>query len=279
VSEPRCSSWTRLLADRRRRLILPCGVLRLLKVPQIVRPPHGWREILWEILIVTAGVFMALAAQQWAEDRSWQSKVRTATEELKDEISDHYAWSVEWRMVSPCVIAQIDSLEQRVIRSGDRLIPAPVYAEANIPSYEIREPAKEYHSSVWQAIISDGVSPHLAPRLRNELASHYSKALVLTELTDRNLVDQDRLHMLTLPIPLDPSTRFSLLQTLSELRGRTMFMDLLSGQMIDHIVKEGMVPAPAATQDRVSRYGTYRFCRAHLLPTRSFNDARIPVPN
>jgi hypothetical protein len=233
----------------------------------------------WEILIVTVGVFMALAAQQWAEDRSWQSKVQRATKDLKDEVSDHYAWSVEWRMVSPCIVAQIDSLEQRVLRSGDRLIPAPVYTEPDIPSYEVREPAKEYHNSVWQAIISDGVSPHLESQLRNELASHYSQALTLTELTDRNLVDQDRLHMLSLPISLDPSTRYSLLQTLSEMRGRTKDMDLLSGQMIDHIVKEGMVPPPAVTQERLSRYGTYRFCRAHGLPTRSFNDAKFPVPN
>ena len=85
--------------------------------------------------------------------------------------------------------------------------------------------------------------------------------------------------MLALSIPLDPSTRLLLLQTLSELRGRTKFMDLLSGQMIDHILKEGMVPATAVTQERLSKYGTYRFCRAHGLPTRSFNDAKVPVPN
>lgn len=234
---------------------------------------------MWEILIVTVGVFMALAAQQWAEDRSWQSKARKATFDLKDEVSDHYAWSVEWRMVSPCVVAQIDALERRVLDSGDRLLPAPVYNEPGIPSYEIREPVKEYHSAVWQAIITDGVSPHLDSRLRDELSSHYSKAQMLTELTDRNLVDRDRLHLFTLSIPLDPSARLQLLQTLAELRGRTEFMDLLSGQMIDHIVKEGMVPATAVTQNRLSRYGTYRFCRVHGLPTRSFAEARVPVPN
>jgi len=233
----------------------------------------------WEILIVTVGVFVALAAQQWAENRSWEGKARTAANDLKDEVGDHYAWSVEWRMVAPCIVAQIDLLQQRVLHSGDRLIPAPTYAEPNIPDYVIREPAKEYHNSVWQAIISDGVSPHLEPRLRRELASHYAQAQSLTELTDRNLVDQDRLHMLSLPLPLDPSMRFSLLQTLAELRGRTKFMDLLSGQLIDHIRKERMVPPRMAIEGRISRYGTYKFCRAHRLPTRSFSDAMVPVPN
>lgn len=272
-------SLGRLFADRPRPPILCRRVPRILKVPQIVRPPHGWREIAWEILIVAVGVFMALAAQEWAENRSWDSKVRTATENLKDEVSDHYAWSVEWRMVEPCIVAQIDGLQQQLLRSGDRLIPAPLYTEPNIPSYVIREPSKEYHSAVWQAVISDGVSSHLEPRLRQELASHYTQAQVLAELTDRNLVDQDRLQMFSLPISLDASTRFSLLQTLAELRGRTKFMSLLSGQLIDHIEKEGLVPAPITVWNRVSRYGTYNFCQAHRLPTRSFHDAMMPVPN
>ena len=234
---------------------------------------------MWEILIVAVGVLMALAAQQWAENRGWNSKARTATNDLKDEVSDHYAWSVEWRMVAPCILAQLDVLQQRVLDSGDRLNPAPIYTEPNIPDYVIREPAKEYHDAVWQAIISDGVSPHLEPQLRHELASHYSQAATLTELTDRNLADQDRLRILSLPLRLDPSTRFSLLQTLAELRGRTKFMDLLSGQIIDHIAKEGMVPSRVAIEGRVSRYGTYRFCRLHNLPTRSFSYAMLPVPN
>jgi len=278
--------WTRAgrhrarpLADRRWRPILCRGVLRLLKFPQVVRPPHGWREIAWEILIVTIGVFIALIAQQWAENQSWKSKARTATEQLKEEVSDHYAWSVEWRMAEPCIVAQLDLLQQRVLGSGDRLVPAPVYTEPGLPSYVLREPSKEYHSAVWQAIISDGVSPHLEPPLRHELASHYSKAQLLTELSDRNLVDLDRLQVLTLPLPLDPSTRFSLIQTLAELRGRTKFMGLLSGQLIDHIVKEGMVPPPDATREKVSKYGTYKFCRAHGFPTRTFSEAMAALPN
>ncbi len=255
-------------------------MFRSLRFPQLARPPHGWREIVWEILIVTVGVFIALAAQQWSEDRSWQNKAQAATEDLKDEVSEHYAWSVEWRIVEPCIAAQIDLLQQRVLSSGDRLVPAPLYTrEPNVPSYVIREPSKEYHSSVWQAIISDGVSPHLEPRLRQELASHYSKAEVLTELTDRNKVDLFRLLLLSQPLPLDPSTRLSLLQTLADLRGRTEFMGLLSGQLIDHMVKERMVPSATETRDRVSKYGTYRFCLAHGLPTRSFRDAMRPVPN
>jgi len=225
---------------------------------------------MWEIVIVTVGVFIALAAQQWSESRSWTSKARSAAEALKNEVTDHYAWSVEWRMVEPCLVAQIDLLQRRVLASGDRLIPAPIYAESDERTYVFRKPSKEYHDDVWQAVISDGISPHLKPGLRQELASHYAQAKLLAELTDRNQVDQDRLEVLSVPLTLDPSTR---------LRARTKFMALLSGQLIEHVVKEKMVPPPLATREKVSKYGTLGFCRAHGFPTRSFKEAIIPLPN
>jgi hypothetical protein len=225
------------------------------------------------------GVFIALAAQEWADRRSWHGKALKATRDIQDEVSDHYAWSVEWRMVEPCIVAQIDRLQLRVKNSGPTLSPAPVFAEPNVPPFVLREPSKEYHDSVWQTVIGDGVSAYLQPGLRRELASHYTQARLLAELSDQNKSDQGRLEMLTFPLALDASTRFSLLQTLTELRARTQFMDLLSGQLIDHVVKEGMKPPAQATEAKVLKYGTYKFCQAQGFPTRSFADGAMPVSN
>ena len=95
----------------------------------------------------------------------------------------------------------------------------------------------------------------------------------MINLTARNDVDYQRLLSLSRPLPLDPMVRFSLLQTLDELRGRTGFMALQSGQMIDHVVRVGMVPPPDATRDAMTRSGTYQFCRAQGLPTRPIAEA------
>lgn len=254
-------------------------MLRPLRLPELIQPPHGWREIAWEIFIVTVGVFIALATQEWADNRSWASKAAKAKSDIADEVSDHYAWSVEWRMVEPCILRQIDDLQQRVLKSGSTLDPAAIHSEENVPSYILREPIKEYHDDVWQAVISDGVSAHLEPSLRRELESHYTQAHQLAGLSGRNQADQDRLRMLGLRLTLDPSTRFQLLQILAELRGRTEFMSLLSGQLIDHVAKEEMTPRTAATREKVLKYGTYKFCTAQHLPTRSFSEAASPVAN
>jgi hypothetical protein len=250
-------------------------MFRLLRL----RPPNGWNAVGWELAIVTLGVLLALGAQQWADGREWHTKATDATKSLRDEVALHYAWSIEWRMVEPCIVAQIDRLQERILASGEQLTPAPVYSEPGIRNFVIRLPSKEYSSNVWTATINDGVSPHLDPAIRRELSAHYVQANFLVDMTDRNNVDNQRLLSLSRPLPLDPTVRYSLLQELDELRGRVEFMGLLSGQMIDHVIKAGMVPPTNQTRDLLSKYGTVRFCRAHGFPTRSQAEAATPVPN
>jgi hypothetical protein len=250
-------------------------VFRLLKL----RPPNGWHSVLWELVIVTLGVLIALAAQNWAEQRTWRAKAVKAKAALKQELASHYFWSLEWRLVQPCILAQIDRLQQRVILSGSHLDPAPVYSERDFAGYVLRLPSKDYQSSVWSATISDGVSSHLEPEVRQELGAHYAQAHTMVNLTARNDEDNRRLLSLSRPIPIDPMVRHSLLQTLDELRGRAAFMDLQSGQLIDHIENLEMTPSVSQARAEVTRWGTYRFCSTHRLPVRSFKEAATPVSN
>ncbi|MDQ3145135.1 MAG: hypothetical protein M3Q57_09715, partial [Pseudomonadota bacterium] len=67
--------------------------------------------------------------------------------------------------------------------------------------------------------------------------------------------------------------------TLNELRGRVAFMDVQSGQLIDHIQKVGMVPPAKGVGAEVERWGTCKFCRSHRLPMRSLKDASTAVSN
>ena len=238
-----------------------------------LKPPNGWNAVAWELAIVTLGVFIALAAQQWAEDRSWKSRARDATAAFRNEVGNHYKWAVEWRVVEPCIIAQLDRLQQRLVASGATLEPAPVFSDPAFKKFVIRLPSKDFDTSAWQSSISDGVSPHLDPAMRRELDAHYFEVRSMINLTARNDVDYQRLLTLSQPLPLDPMVRFSLLQTLEELRGRTAYMALQSGQMIDHITRVKMVPPPDATRAAVTGFGTYKFCQAQGLPTRSLEDA------
>ena len=242
-----------------------------------LKPPHGWNAVAWELAIVTLGVLVALGAQQWAEQRSGHAKARHATTAIKGELGDHYANAIEWRMVHPCLLAQIERLQQRLANSRGTVDPAPVYREAAYGAYVLRLPHKEFNESAWQAAIADGVTTHLAPELRRALSDHYNQAATLAVMTDRNDRDAQRIFSLSRPLPLDPSVMFDLMQALDELRGRIDFMDLSSGQILDHVTKIGMVPTPSLVSFLVERSGTRQLCVRERLPLRSLKDASTPV--
>jgi hypothetical protein len=243
-----------------------------------LKPPHGWNAVAWELAIVTLGVIIALAAQQWAENVSWRSATKAATATIRSEVGDHYAASVEWRVVMPCLIAQLDELESRLMKSGDRLDPAPVYSEPAFPKFVLRIPSKEYDSSAWEAAIADGATAHFEPGLRKELSEHYQQVTVLGNMTQRNGISYGNVLSFSRPMPLDPGVRLGLTQLLDELRGRVMYMDLTSGQLLEHIKRAGMVPDESVTREAVRLSGTRLFCADHHLPMRSLKDAEKPIP-
>lgn len=243
-----------------------------------IRPPNGWAALGWELAIVVLGVLIALGAQQWADNRSWAARVDASRDALRDELAQHYRWSVEWRAVFPCMEGQIDRLQARVLASGAALDPAPVFTNAHF-SFVIRLPSKEYASSVYDAALADGVAQRFEPALRRELGLHYAQVDFIEAMTRQNNADYQELFGLGRPVPLDPGVRFELLRTLDRLRGRIEYMDLLSGQLIDHIAKAGMLPPAADVRRDVERFGTYGFCRSQRLPLRPFAEAMAAVPN
>jgi len=256
-------------------------MFRLLKL----KPPSGWNAVAWELAIVTLGVLIALAAQQWAEERSWDRKVKATRAALRDELTEHYGYAVEFRVVYPCLKAQLDALRDRLMSSGNVLEPAPIHHEdeqsgsgINV-DFVLRAPSKYYPSDAWEEAINDGVVQRLDPGIRRQFAGHYASLADLVRLNAANDEDAKALVALARPLPLDPAVRYALLSQIERLNGRLQWVDIQNGQVIDYIDHIGMLPAPAAARALTMRYGTYQFCKAHRLPMRSFKEAMKAVPN
>lgn len=243
-----------------------------------VRPPNGWPAVGWELGIVTLGVLIALAAQQWADGRAWAGKAAATREALRRELAEHYSWSVEWRAATPCLLAQIERLQQRVLTSGATLDPAPVFRNGSF-AFVIRLPSREYTRSVYGAALADGVVQRFEPAFRNELNLHYEQVGIIASMTHENGEDYRELFGLSRPMPLDASVRFEFLRTLDRLAGRIAFMDLLSGHVIHHVERVGTVPAAAQVRRDLERRGTFRFCSEQRLPLRHLREAMTGVSN
>jgi hypothetical protein len=243
-----------------------------------VKPPHGWKVVVWELAIVTVGVLIALAAQEWAEGLSWRGKVAATEQALRAELGEHYGYAVEFRTVYPCLQGQLDRLRTRVLSSGSVMNPVPLYEEDG-SHYVLRYPSKIYPIDAWEAAVNDGTIRSLAPVTRRQLAGHYGQIPEMRELISASNAIEPRLVALTHPLPLDPTVRYSIIEKIEQLRGHLEYLDLLNGQVIDYVERLKMLPDSGEARAVTERYGTYRFCKAQQLPMRSFEDAMQAVPN
>ena len=249
-------------------------MFRLLKV----KPPQGWNAVAWELAIVTLGVLIALAVQQWADERTWRGKVEASKTALRDELSEHYSYAVEFRTVYPCLHAQLAQLRDRVLASGAVMDPVPIHREPPF-DFVMRIPAKEYPTEAWEAAVNDGTFQRLEPPVRRQLAGHYTMLASIRNMNWANNQSEQGLAALTHRIPLDPTVRYSVIKEIEQLRGRLQYLDLLNGQAIDYLQKANMLPSAEEARAVTERYGTYRFCKARGLPMRSFEEAMEAVPN
>jgi hypothetical protein len=83
--------------------------------PKQASPWHDWRENAREFVIVVAGVFVALVAQQAVEAWDWHQKVDAAEAAMRAELLNDDGPQIYQRVaMHPCVVAQLDRIRAAV---------------------------------------------------------------------------------------------------------------------------------------------------------------------
>jgi len=114
-------------------------VFRLLRLS----PPHGWRAVWWELGIVTLGVLVALAAQQWVEtihQRRVADETRLA---IRAEFNDNLTSLALRAQANPCIDRRLREIRNLMIEWGETgrfktpqwIAQAPTFGLA-LPRYE-----------------------------------------------------------------------------------------------------------------------------------------------
>src|SRR5689334_10485989 len=81
-------------------------MFRLLKL----RPPHGWNAVVWDLAIVTLGVLIALAAQQFVSNVTDRSIAAQTRAEVTDEINSDLMSMTLRQSVEPCIDRRLSEL-------------------------------------------------------------------------------------------------------------------------------------------------------------------------
>lgn len=115
----------------------------------IPQPPHGWRALAWEVVVVVVGVLIALGAQQLAENLSWRDKVAVQREALNTDIAAGIGSIALRRIWQPCRDRKAEEIE-RLLSARAQGRTLPVVGHVGAP-YTVWEPVSSYEGA-----ISDG---------------------------------------------------------------------------------------------------------------------------
>lgn len=81
-------------------------MFRLLRL----KPPNGWTAVWWELLIVAAGVLLALGAQQAVETVNQRREAAETRETLTNEIKETLAILELRRAAQPCIDRRLEEV-------------------------------------------------------------------------------------------------------------------------------------------------------------------------
>jgi hypothetical protein len=231
------------------------AVLRPLRFPQLARPPHGWREIVWEILIVTVGVFIALVVQQWSENRGRKNDLRVAEQQMLLEMRDDNLPQAFARVaMASCLDDQLDAIAHGADSAVSR-------AEIHRLVGEFEPPVRTWDSDAYDAALSSGALTHEGPQALMRWATIYRVLPIMRTagvqedqlIGDLAILRDDRL-------PLTVDERSGLVRTANRLHRENRNMSTI-GQLVIGLSKTAGVEMRGAQKaailkDLRSAYGS-----------------------
>jgi hypothetical protein len=135
---------------------------------RVPRALFGWRKFLSDVWIVILGVFIALAAEQWIQDRQWRKQVNQFREALRREIASNMGTYEFRRAQDQCIDSRIGELE-RWLNSHLDGRPIALTGAIGIPA------SLSLGTSVWQSRTSD-LESHMPLDERLAYAKLYDEA-------------------------------------------------------------------------------------------------------
>jgi len=160
------------------------------QTPKPGKPWGGWRENVRELAIVVGGVFIALVAQQLADDWQWRQKTRSAVAAMRHELLWDDGPQIYGRAIAhQCAVARLDAIRAAVEAGRSR-------AEIGrlIDAYDVL--FFTYDSAALDAAVASETFTHLAPDESAPFNNVYPSIPVFNRTAEREAADLAALRAL-----------------------------------------------------------------------------------
>ena len=212
---------------------------------RFIRPLHGWREFIHEIVIVVIGVLLALAGAQLIEAWRWQLQVGSARQSIANELvaaADQAAMRIA---VEDCNRDRIGELAARLKASNGRWVgdPLPLASGAQAdPHWDNRGmgdvysvPLVGWSQDAWDTAKSTGALDHMSRKEVAEYSEVYGEIGGIRDFQNQELSIESNLAFLSADQQLDTGSRNEALGKLGQLDALNAVNAGLGSLMIDQM--------------------------------------------
>ena len=203
-----------------------------------LNPPHGWNAVAWELIIVTAGVLIALAAQQWVEERGWHDRVAHADAAIREELQTASGNARERVAMNDCMAGKLDEIEKLLLTTSGQFVRPPYVSRY----WSI---TRLWPTDAWETDKNNDVIAHMPPDRAGAYASIYTD---LVQIREEEALEQQHVADLAI-LPhfvgrMSDMTRDRLLSAVTRSRRDNDLVVRDSGQIVVLIHELGVTDPP-----------------------------------
>ncbi len=154
-----------------------------MEVHHKIKPPHGWREFVFEVLIIVFGVLLALGAEQAVEGMHRAHQVEEAEAAIRIELTTDDGPQAFVRAASaPCFTAQLKAMREALQAGADR---KAFYELAQ----QYSPPRRSWDSEAWKSLVGSGVGAYMGADRLHAWGAPYTSIPRMDEIGANEMKD------------------------------------------------------------------------------------------
>ena len=208
---------------------------------------QNWFAVLLDFIIVVLGIWFALFAGQWADNRQDRANLRDAERDINAEIQSTYYYAYERLSLVPCRASRYQDLGEMLLSESNDWpgTPSP-YGDGTLTKYRVfplvlRSPVRPWKYSVWDTELSKGTLSSMAAEKRQMLTDFYGEVKNTARLQADLQLAESRLQALAAPLQMTGTDRLDYYDRLMEADAIGAALELSSEQLIDMLETNHLV--------------------------------------
>ncbi|HWD26918.1 MAG TPA: hypothetical protein VG387_07120 [Rhizomicrobium sp.] len=189
---------------------------------------QDWKSLLTQLVVIAAGVLVALGIGHGLESWSWNRAANdTVTKKIEPELHEAMDLMAERVLVAPCIKNRLDGLEAQLLAANGKWTPIAPGATGGMQAGNILPvPVRDWNSTAWTSAVADGTAAHLDDAHHALYALTYRQVEQSAALGAEEFEAAGRLNVLTKPVTLSPDQVVALVGALEEERARNRLFAL-----------------------------------------------------